>query len=71
MASVAQASFEEWRKEFEAELLRRTRLTWADASGDEQVLQDYYKHGDPPLETVLWYIDKYGLDDIVANEWLA
>jgi len=62
-------SYEAWVKEFEAELLKRTRLTWADACGDLEVLLGYYESGETPSAQVTWYIEKYNLDDYSQNEW--
>lgn len=56
-----------WRAEFEVELLRRTRLTWADACGDEGPLQNYYASKDSPADAVQHYIEKYDLIDFTKS----
>lgn len=67
---MAERTFDSWRQEFEAELKRRTNMTWADASGDLAPLQDYFSRNEPVSETVDWYIEKYDLEDVAADPYV-
>ena len=66
--------FEKWYQATDAEMKRRTLIDLEEAGYDgwrDQFLRRVHREGDTPLDFVLWHIEKYGLDDVVAEPHLA
>ena len=63
-------TFEEWKAAFEAELMRRAGLTWADACGDPEPLQSYFDDKTTPVDAVVHFIEKYDLIDMTVEPWV-
>jgi hypothetical protein len=63
--------FSLWLRIFEFEFKRRTGTTWTDASGELDVLHNYYNGRITPTGAVLAEIEHLDLTDLTKEPWLT